>query len=65
MPSARMEPVCRLCEPSMMSNIISIRKDSQRQGQGDFGSPSVANTTLVPSDTSAIVRCSMSTSKER
>ena len=49
--------------------IISITKDSQRQlqVQGDFGSSSysVANTTLVTSDTSTTVQCSMCTSQVR
>ena len=43
-----LEPVCRVCEPSMVSNIVSISKDSQRQGQGHFGCSSVVNTTMVP-----------------
>ena len=60
-----LEPVCRVCKPFMVSNIISISKDSQRQGQSDFGSSSVANTTLVLFDISAIIRCSMSTFQER
>ena len=49
----------------MVSNIVSISKDSQRQSQGHFGSSSVVNTTVVPSDTSTTVRCSMFTSQER
>ena len=60
-----LEPVCRVCKPSMVSNIVSISKGSQRQGQSHFGSFSVANTTVVPSDTSTTVQCSMSTSQER
>ena len=60
-----LEPVRRVCKPSMVSNIVSICKDSQRQGQGHFGSSSVVNTTVVPSDTSTTVQCSMFTSQER
>ena len=60
-----LEPVYRVCEPSMVSNVVSISKDSQRQCQGHFGSSSMVNTTVVPSDTSTTVRCSMFTSQQR